>query len=257
MALIVGAVGFAFILIFSGVIGVMGWLLKKQYAKVGKIRNTPLTKIAELKEGLAKIHGKVVAHDKLLRTPLSGQKCVYYHVLVQETQTSGSGQNRTVTHITHVNDKKCVDVSVKDDTGEADVDLSKAEVIAQASSSRKSDRALNEQLNEMYGLKTKGLIFGKTYTVQESYITADADVFVIGDVELRKGLNPCFRKGENELMVSDKGQEAFARSFNIYIIVLWIAIGVMGAMVLLSCVSLVFVEIFMMMNFGVGFPRLP
>jgi hypothetical protein len=257
MAIIVGAVGLVFIVIFGGVIGVMGWLLKKQYAKAGKIRNTPLTKIAELKQGLAKTRGKVVAHDKLLRTPLSGKKCICYHVLVQETQSSGSGRNRTTTYITHVNDKKSIDVSVQDDSGQADLDLKTAEIYAQASDSRKSDSALNERLKALYGLKTSGLIFNKSYSVRESYIPPDAEVYVIGDVELREGLNPCFRKGENELMISDKSQEDFARTHNIYIIVLWVAIGVMGAMLLLTCVSLIIVELFMTMTFGLGMPRLP
>lgn len=72
--------GFIFLIIGS-ILFITGLrLLKIKYL----IENIPTSKIRSIAMGLVEIYGSVVKWKKLLKSPLSGKKCVYYKYTIQE-----------------------------------------------------------------------------------------------------------------------------------------------------------------------------
>jgi hypothetical protein len=58
-----------------------------------KLNKTSEKKISDFKDNeVAKIIGKVIYIGKPLIAPLSGRKCVYYHILIEEFGLVGSGK---------------------------------------------------------------------------------------------------------------------------------------------------------------------
>lgn len=78
-----------FILVLVAVISFSYFFSKKAVIK-RKLKNAPFKRLSEFRDGnIAKIIGEVEFVDRKLTAPLSGRKCAYYHVLVEEEDSSG------------------------------------------------------------------------------------------------------------------------------------------------------------------------
>jgi hypothetical protein len=256
--LIVLGVGGPVILLFGGLLGFMIFMQRRLLAKARQAGRTPLRAIADLKPGVAMIRGRLVAHDKLLSSPLYERKCVYYRVLVQELRTRLNARRRfTQDYATLVDDKCAIDVTVDDGTGEAEVDLKQAEILARCANVTHSDADINDLLHQRYGLATRGLVLGRNYRVAEYYLEEGAKVYVVGDVDCKQGLTPRFHGDHANLIVSDKDENAFARSYTTGIVLHWIGIGLCCLVVLGACFATALFELVFTTAFALADGLLP
>ncbi|HEY7310692.1 MAG TPA: hypothetical protein VH643_15115 [Gemmataceae bacterium] len=213
--------------------------LKKRMKAIG---DTPLSQVGELREGLGKVQGQILGQDEPLISPLSGTPCVYYRFKVEEQRTrvvSGGPQGGSHTHTYWhpvIDDKKAVRCSIEDQTGRVDVKLLAAEMVLDTSAHERSgmlrDAApeLKEMLWETYGYSTKGILFNKSVRYSEQLIQEGDVLFVLGDVELRKGRPPLFVKGENPFVVSDRNQAGVLTFYKWRLTLNYIGLGVVSVL---------------------------
>jgi hypothetical protein len=207
------------ILVFGGMIAAIpigfGVYFHRRAAAIGAMR---ITRIANLRSGIAKIKARVLARERLLRSPLSGQPCVYYRFTVEEARSGGyygaKGQPNTYTYReTVIDDAQAIDVLLEDETGQADVDLQAAEVTLKSEQTRHSGlfhdppERLKRVLQERYGKSTRGLLFNKSMSYTELFLQDGATVVVVGEVVAGRGGRPQLVGGAVPLMVSDKGSK--------------------------------------------------
>src|SRR5262249_7509161 len=88
------------------------------------IENAPAARARDLVDGQAKIMGYVVPLERPIHSPISGTPCVYYRFKVEERRSSG----RSSYWYTAIDDIRCVDCGIEDDTGMAEVCLDEAEI---------------------------------------------------------------------------------------------------------------------------------
>jgi hypothetical protein len=101
-----------FIIILLGVF-VVGWFFSKKAKVKRMLKKTPAMRIGEFLGGEAgRVTGQVRFAGETLTSPLSGRKCAFYHVEVQEYRSSGkSGHWYTI-----VNEEKAGDIIMHDGT---------------------------------------------------------------------------------------------------------------------------------------------
>jgi hypothetical protein len=205
------------VLVFGLVAAVIVYYLVRLRKRVKAIEDTPLSNVGELEEGLGKVRGRVVALQEQIVSPLGKTPCVYYRFLVEEqrSRTVGTGPQGQ-SHVQMywhpmVDDKQAVACAIEDRTGQARVDVLKAEMMLRTSTGtqsgllRDAPPALKRLLQEEYGYSTKGLIFNKTARYSEHVIADGDELFVVGDVQIQ-GDGPCFTKGEHPFVISDRNE---------------------------------------------------
>jgi hypothetical protein len=201
--------------LFASIPVVFGVLCHRRAAAIAAMR---LTRIAKLRSGAAKVKARVVARERLLRSPLGGRPCVYYRFVVEEirTHTTSFGQGRSSqgTYFdTVVDDAQAIDVVLEDATGEADVELERADVTLQSERTEHSGvfnsppERLRRVLQERYGRSTRGLLFNKSMRSTETVLEDGAEVVVVGEVVKGRDGRPRLVGGAVPLMVSDRGSQ--------------------------------------------------
>ncbi|HJX05284.1 MAG TPA: GIDE domain-containing protein [Candidatus Nanoarchaeia archaeon] len=161
-------------------------LLKKKRI----IQNTPTSKIRSLAMGKVEVNGEVVpAKEELLKSPLSGKDCVYYHYTIEKQVKRGKisswellarGGNKT-------------DFYIKDDTGKVLINPSGADIQLKESFSfdcsffdcfRRTPLAV-KQLFVKHNLTSYDNFFGKFngLRVLEYVIEPKARLYIMGTAE--------------------------------------------------------------------------
>jgi HEAT repeat protein len=223
--LIVGA-GLAFIPAYFAV---------RARRRAAVLEETKVTSIDRLRPGLRKVKGRVIAHDRLLRSPMTRQDCVYFRFVVEEMHTHHHGKHGTSTHwVKIIDDHQSISVSVDDETGHVNVHLGGAEVVMRDQAFNSSGtfndppERLRRLMENEYGKSTKGWLFNKTLRYTETVLEDGAIVTVVGEVEQRKGGTLVLRKGAMPLFVSDKGERQLGSHHRNRALMLWIVTGVIG-----------------------------
>ncbi|OWK38682.1 GIDE domain-containing protein [Fimbriiglobus ruber] len=230
---------------------ILAWVIYRSRRRIAAIEGTEASDVADLDEGYAKVRGKVVALEDLLKSPLAGTRCVYFHIKIEEQRTrtvtdySSGGNNsfggmtrtRTETYwVTVLDDKQAARCGIEDRTGLARVELLDAEPELNPTAHTQSglfssiSPRVKRRLEDMYGYSTKGFFFNKTARYKETVIEEGDKLFVIGDVELTRSGKPCFVRGSRPFIVSDKTEAKLLAAYQRR--VLWGSIGAVATVVL-------------------------
>ena len=149
------------------------------------LRKKKKTAISSLQEGqIAKVIGKAKSISEGLSAPLSGRKCVYYKIEVQEKR---GGKNRHWHTI--INDEKAQDFIVESYAGKAIVKMYSYKGYFLEDKKYKSgffeDTTLKlENYLEKHGKKSLSILgFNKTMRFKEAIIAIDEEIAVMGMVK--------------------------------------------------------------------------
>jgi hypothetical protein len=212
-----------------------------------RLLDAPLMLAADLKPGLCKLRGRLVAVDKPLRSPVSDRPCVYYRLRVQQEKRkwkttrivrepllrasgdrigaslrdwaeSETDESTRILYswITVLDEADSVPLVLEDSSGRVPLNLRQAEVVARAKLRVTSDfqRAAPDHLRQLlwkkYRLHTvdeAGRL--KTMRFAEDMLPDGAKVTVVGTVETGPDGTLGFRSGSG-LLVSelDVGKQA-------------------------------------------------
>jgi hypothetical protein len=230
------------VVFFGGIAAGLLFYLSRLNKRMKAIGDTPLSKAGELRDGLSKVHGQVVGQGEPLVSPLSKTPCVYYRFKVEEQRTrTVSGGPRSGAH-THtywhpvIDDKKAIRCSLEDQTGRADVQLLEAEMVLDTRAHERSGMLrdaspkLKDMLWEEYGYSTKGILFTKSVRYSEQVIQEGDVLFVLGDVQTRKGRPPLFAKGEHPFIIADRNEAGVLTHYKRKIT--WCYVGLVATAVL-------------------------
>ena len=159
------------------------------------IENIPTSKIRGMAMGTVEIEAKIKPYKKILISPLTQTPCVYYEYKIQEKR--GSGKNSHWVTVSSGNSRS-IPFIIDDQSGKVLVNPKKAEFHIPKDFNVMGIRNLGkkqEMIKEFMrknGIHFESKIFGLsvygTYSFEESFITEDEDIYVIGYA----GKNPKF-----------------------------------------------------------------
>lgn len=175
--------------------------------------------------GLVKMHGtvKAVNPDELLISPIEQRPCVYYRLVIERFHASttkttasvrpapGSGSWERV-----IEDVQAIPMVVADETGEVSVDPKTADLDFQTSRRHANfltslPKELEQSLRERYKIVTSTFFIPKQMRYTEVVIAQDAEVFVVGDCEVKDGQASLTRK-EHPLMMTFRTEQQVLRN---------------------------------------------
>ncbi|MBI4616654.1 MAG: hypothetical protein HY720_23790 [Planctomycetes bacterium] len=205
---------------FAGGGVLLGFLSRGYRTKVRRIEETPTSEIRNVRPGLAEIRGRIKAGGEPLASPLSGKPCVYYDFKVEELHRRRSGRRggSSTQWRTVVRDRQTAPFWVDDGTGQAEVEIEKADLILAADAHARSGflqdapPELEGMLRERYGRSSQGLIFNKTMRYSETILEEGDDLFVLGTAVRDAGARPRFVKGDDAFVVSDSDEASVLSS---------------------------------------------
>ena len=183
------------------------------YRRAAAVAGMRLTRVGNLRRGVVKVKGRVVAQESLLTSPLGRRPCVYYRFVVEEMRrTGGSVRSGGGSYWeTVIDDKQGLDVLIEDETGQVEVRLEEADVELKSEQSQTTGtfdeppERLRRVLEDRYGRSTRGLLFNRTLRYTETSLEDGARVVAVGAVEGGRGGVARLASGSVPLMVSDKG----------------------------------------------------
>ena len=174
--------------------------------------------IAQIQSGPTEVRGQVKAKGEPLVSPWGKRKCVYYKFEV--TRYKGSGEDER--QIKYVEDERSVPFLVQDESGEMAVDPIDARFQLHQDKHMYSGMfdspsvALKQLLKTHYGKNTKGWVFNKKLSFEETSLELDEQIYVFGNA-VRENTSQerdyLLRKGEMPLIVTDKGDATIEESF--------------------------------------------
>jgi hypothetical protein len=179
----------------------------------------------QLIAGLAKMRGEIRAVNgaDLLASPMTQAPCVYYKFVVEQERTRNDRTDRSMGTETDwqtvLTDEQAVPAAVRDETGDALVDLKGAEVVLSPGQQLKSGTfnntpaELEGRLSTRYGFSGKGFIFNKSLRYTEQVIEEGVRVLVVGEVKVPQSGTAVFIKGDHPLLVTDKGEDELVRHY--------------------------------------------
>ena len=193
--------------------------LARARKRVKFIEAAPERRAGQLIAGPAKMRGEIraVNGEDLLVSPMTRATCVYYKFVVEQERTrsdrtDGSMRPETDWHSV-ITDEQAVPAAVRDETGDALVDLKNAEVELsrgqrlESGTLNNAPAGLEHRLNKLYGFSSKGFIFNKSLRYIERVIEEGVRVFVVGEVKVHPSGTAVFSNGDHPLLVTDKNEE--------------------------------------------------
>jgi hypothetical protein len=216
---------------------------RKNGRRARLIDNAPAARAQDLTSGPAKMMGYVVPLERPIHSPISGTPCVYYRFKVEERRSSG----RSSYWATVIDDIRCIDCGLEDDTGTAEIALEEAEIeltqVLALNSGMLNDPPpdLKALLERRYNFSTEGWVFNKTLRYSEVLIEEGDRLFVVGHVEtFRKG-PPRFTKGGLLLLVSDKTEDQVLSVYKWWAVAFWV-LAAITILVPLGVLSLIILQ---------------
>lgn len=163
------------------VFGVLAYWFGGDQVTRRALQRVPRKRIGDLRDGEeARVIG-VVGVEAPIRAPISGRRCAYYRVVVEEQyESSGRRSWRDV-----LDEQDGVDFLVKDETGEALVKTTRVEAVLEKDRS-KSSGFLRDATPELeaflkkHGRSSEGLVFNRTLRYREGVVEAGERVAVAG-----------------------------------------------------------------------------
>ena len=199
-------------------VGLMIALVRARH-RIKFIEAAPECQGGQLIAGLAKMRGEIRAVNgaDLLASPMTQAPCVYYKFVVEQERTRNDRTDRSMGTETDwqtvLTDEQAVPAAVRDETGDALVDLKGAEVVLSQGQQLKSGTfnntpaELEGRLSTRYGFSGKGFIFNKSLRYTEQVIEEGVKVLVVGEVKVHQSGTAVFIKGDHPLLVTDKSED--------------------------------------------------
>tara|TARA_B100001964_G_C14216398_1_gene593010 strand:- start:694 stop:1605 length:912 start_codon:yes stop_codon:yes gene_type:complete len=199
-----------------------GFNFWRKNQRIHRIMTTTSTsKIAKLAKGPAEVRGSIETSQAPLSSPWGRKQCVYYSFQVTEPVDGGGT-------ITHINDVKSIPFTVKDDTGQVEIDSRNLEFDLKTDhswetgfwSEQQPPEYLKSLLEKQYGMKTKG----KDLSFTEFSLEPGETVYVFGNAIPKKsvqsnkensdtnGASFVLGDGRMPLIITDKGCQAIESS---------------------------------------------
>ncbi len=233
------AFGFGLLLMWGG----FSFLKRKRL-----IEDIPTSKVRSIAMGLTEVKGKAhAAAKKIMTSPLTGEKCVYYKYAVEKLVSSGKSS-----HWVKIKGENSSDpFFLQDNTGKVMIDPSKAEVNVKRSYHSQSKWGKDpeptvKKFLDNEKIRFEGSLFGMNYTMRytEWIITPGTDVYVMGEAKdnpyveegtAQKGVEDIMiSKGKDKLMIiSTKKENQIVKGLK------WKAIGCLIGGFLISLVALI------------------
>jgi hypothetical protein len=123
-------------LVGLAVAGLLGFFAYRSGQVRGRTARVVRCRVAEMRDGVCKVKGRLAARGEFLTSPLTRKKCLYYHFVAQQaylvrTWTAGSSllgegdttMNDRESYRPLVEDEQRVAVALEDETGVAYLDL--------------------------------------------------------------------------------------------------------------------------------------
>jgi hypothetical protein len=210
--ILVGTIGFIAV---AGIIFLAIYFSQKAIV-IRALQKLPKTAISSLQENqLAKVIGKVKPISEVLHAPLSGRKCIFYRVIVE--QKTG-GKNRHWRKI--INDEKVTDFLLESYSGKALVKMKNFKSYFVTDAIYKSGHFNDPTMKLENYLRAHGkeslsfLGFNKTLRYKEAIIEVGEKIAVLGTVKYENiesyGLTDSYSKipvlqsmAKNKLIISD------------------------------------------------------
>jgi hypothetical protein len=198
--------------------GLMVALVRARH-RIKFIEAAPECQGGQLIAGLAKMRGEIRAVNgaDLLVSPMTQAPCVYYKFVVEQERTRNDRTDQSMRTETDwhavITDEQAVPAAVRDETGDALVDLKGAEVVLPQGQQLKSGTfnntpaELEGRLNTLYGFSSKGFIFNKSLRYTEQVIGEGVKVLVVGEVQVHQSGTAVFIQGDHPLLVTDKSED--------------------------------------------------
>jgi uncharacterized protein YegL len=196
--------------VFALVLGVCavvaGYYARKAGAIAKLIGDLPTTPIGRIKPGLVEVKGRLRKLTQELESPYAQKSCLYYRFKVIETGKKHSS--------IRIDDRRSAQCLVKDETGSCELNLARAEVVADAQRSGQTsgffntvEPALEQALRQTYGRTTKGLIFDKNLRYEETVLVEGDLVYILGWAQRAKDGKVRITKRGGTFIVSDKSEQ--------------------------------------------------
>jgi len=196
------------------------------------IRDTPLSRFQELREGRAKVKGQVLALTEPLHSPALGKPCVYYKFWVLGNKWALARAS------TLVLDSDCVPCAVSDGTGAVVLNLAEAELdlaVDRRASSAPLTRGATDLVRlveRRYGVRGRGV----STSYKEAILEQGDTVIVIGQARMTADGRWRFIKEKGEpLIVWDRTEEELASRYGNWVNSCWIlaAVALLGGILLI------------------------
>ena len=229
--------------------GIMFWFGYKQLKLRNLIRDTPTSKVGNMKEGLTEVYGDVVPIN-LHRAPITGTECAYYSYQVQEYRSSGKSH-----HWVTIDQASSDNVFyIMDETGQAKVrpygaDFKLDPSFQAATGSGGLPPNVLAFLQSRNIALTGGLFgFARMLRVFETALVPGKKLYVFGaavpDPASRAGnMYYVITKGDNPklLIISDKAEEHVLNKYTLQVAAL---MGIAGFLILIG-LSMLLMGIFL------------
>jgi hypothetical protein len=216
----------AFLVVGLGLGGGLLYASQRMRTRVECIQNARPCKAGSPVAGLVKMHGTVQAVNpgELLVSPIEQRPCVYYKLVIEQFRTSSSTAKTSVGRAPGsgswepiVEDVQAVPMVIADETGDVAIDPKEAQLDFKAKSKESNlftsmPKELEESLRERYKIVTKTFFIPKQMRYTEVVIAQDAEVFVVGDCEMKDGKATLTRKDHPLLLTFRKEQEVVRNS---------------------------------------------
>lgn len=153
-----------------------------------KIRTTPKSRIADLKDGdIVKIVGRTKSDKALVTSPITNRECIYYHMTIDEKTVAGYRDGWE----TVVIDRKGNDFWIVDDSGQAYIEMDLPELFITMDTQLSSGVLFEttprlEAVLANYGLRSKGRILNRNFEYREGALEEGEKVAVVGRVQIEK-----------------------------------------------------------------------
>ena len=200
------------------------WLVYKAIKNTRRARllaRVPWSKIGQLRPGPVKVRGRALADRGLLRSPLAGRKCVYYHIQAKKLVHWGdSSRWKTV-----VNDASGAAFALHDGTGSVTIWPNAAEFV------------LHRDTHEYEG----SCLFRKLEYFETRIEEGDVLV-VLGTARDLSGAGWELVPGDAPLLVSDKGLAELLRSYK-NAAALWWAVAVLLPIIAIAARDVILVTL--------------
>lgn len=169
------------------IIGIFIFKNEKKQKIEKAINSIPYTEVNKLENNVfSKVKGKTSTYNTLLTTPLNNQKCIYYHLKIQEEKKSGKNyywstiyEDEKITDFLLKSNEKTIVIQPTLNPKNFESHISKNKIVTKSTTQNKS-KEITAFLDANH-IKTTGIIgIGKHIRATETIIKTNQEVTVAG-----------------------------------------------------------------------------
>lgn len=183
-----------------------------------RVKKLPVTPLNEVRHGLTRVSGKLVAMGEPLISPFGAEPCLMYDFRVEEKRTRSSKNGTRTYWVTVIKDVRKAPVLLEDATTVLELDWDRANFsVAQDYTTRSGmfDQAGAHEVEVLarYGKKSRNWLFEKTLRYTESFLKAGETVHVLADVQDVAGAKRLTKGQGFPMLITDQEPEKLSQHF--------------------------------------------